>query len=426
MRKLNLFLLSLLAVTFFACDDDDDNGNGNGNTPPADGDNVQVTENITQDVTWSSDTTYELATRVSVTNGATLTIEPGTVIKGQEGQQANAKALVIADDGKINAVGTPDKPIIFTAKADNVSSGEIASPNTDPTQSGLWGGVIVLGKAPISAETNEDGQRSIEGIPTDDPTSFFGGSNPAHSSGTLKYISIRHGGTNIGQGNEINGLTLGGVGTGTTVEHIEVVANQDDGIECFGGTVNLSNTVVWNQEDDAYDMDQAYKGTLDNIIAVEGANSDHGFELDGPEGTQTGTYTLKNATIKGATGTDNQYADLRDGCQTNLENIYFFNFPADATFEINDKGTSENYLNNGTVTLKNIEINVSHLSSGNTTIPQIFKADTVNNNERTFTTLTFEEKAPDASIVSGPEDAGADKAPLQWTWAAEAGALSDL
>ena len=426
MRKLNLFLLSLLAVTFFACDDDDDNGNGNGNTPPADGDNVQVTENITQDVTWSSDTTYELATRVSVTNGATLTIEPGTVIKGQEGQQANAKALVIADDGKINAVGTPDKPIIFTAKADNVSSGEIASPNTDPTQSGLWGGVIVLGKAPISAETNEDGQRSIEGIPTDDPTSFFGGSNPAHSSGTLKYISIRHGGTNIGQGNEINGLTLGGVGTGTTVEHIEVVANQDDGIECFGGTVNLSNTVVWNQEDDAYDMDQAYKGTLDNIIAVEGTNSDHGFELDGPEGTQTGTYTLKNATIKGATGTDNQYADLRDGCQTNLENIYFFNFPADATFEINDKGTSENYLNNGTVTLKNIEINVSHLSSGNTTIPQIFKADTVNNNERTFTTLTFEEKAPDASIVSSPEDAGADKAPLQWTWAGKAGALSDL
>lgn len=426
MRKLNLFLLSLLAVTFFACDDDDDNGNGNGNTPPADGDNVQVTENITQDVTWSSDTTYELATRVSVTNGATLTIEPGTVIKGQEGQQANAKALVIADDGKINAVGTPDKPIIFTAKADNVSSGEIASPNTDPTQSGLWGGVIVLGKAPISAETNEDGQRSIEGIPTDDPTSFFGGSNPAHSSGTLKYISIRHGGTNIGQGNEINGLTLGGVGTGTTVEHIEVVANQDDGIECFGGTVNLSNTVVWNQEDDAYDMDQAYKGTLDNIIAVEGANSDHGFELDGPEGTQTGTYTLKNATIKGATGTDNQYADLRDACQTNLENIYFFNFPADATFEINDKGTSENYLNNGTVTLKNIEINVSHLSSGNTTIPQIFKADTVNNNERTFTTLTFEEKAPDASIVSSPEDAGADKAPLQWTWAGKAGALSDL
>ena len=418
MRKLNLFLLSLLAVTFFACDDDDDNGNGNGNTPPADGDNVQVTENITQDVTWSSDTTYELATRVSVTNGATLTIEPGTVIKGQEGQQANSKALVIADDGKINAVGTPDKPIIFTAKADNISSGEVASPNIDPTQSGLWGGVIVLGKAPISAETNEDGQRSIEGIPTDDPTSFFGGSNPGHSSGTLKYVSIRHGGTNIGQGNEINGLTLGGVGTGTTVEHIEVVANQDDGIECFGGTVNLNNTVVWNQEDDAYDMDQAYQGTLDNIIAVEGANSDHGFELDGPEGSKSGAYTLKNATIKGATGTDNQYADLRDDCRATLENIYYFNFPANATFELNDEATAQNYLD-GDVQLSNIEINVSHIDDGNTTIDEIFLVDE-------GSTAAFDDQAPDASIVSGPEDAGADKAPLQWTWAAEAGALSDL
>ena len=418
MRKLNLFLLSLLAVTFFACDDDDDNGNGNGNTPPADGDNVQVTENITQDVTWSSDTTYELATRVSVTNGATLTIEPGTVIKGQEGQQANSKALVIADDGKINAVGTPEEPIIFTAKADNISSGEVASPNIDPNQSGLWGGVIVLGKAPISAETNEDGQRSVEGIPTDDPTSFFGGSNPGHSSGTLKYVSIRHGGTNIGQGNEINGLTLGGVGTGTTVEHIEVVANQDDGIECFGGTVNLNNTVVWNQEDDAYDMDQAYQGTLNNIIAVEGANSDHGFELDGPEGSKSGAYTLKNATIKGATGTDNQYADLRDDCRATLENIYYFNFPANATFELNDEATAQNYLD-GDVQLSNIEINVSHIDDGNTTIDEIFLVDE-------GSTAAFDDQAPDASTVPSPEDAGADKAPLQWTWAAEAGALSDL
>lgn len=423
MRKLNLLVLALFSISLFACDDDDD-GDSNGGGPD---EGVSVTENITEDETWTSDNVYVLGDRISVTNGATLTIEPGTIIKGEEGQQANAKALVIADDGKINAEGTAEEPIIFTSVADEISPGEVQSPNLSPDRSGLWGGVLVLGKAPISAETNEDGQRSVEGIPTNDPTSFFGGSNPSHSSGTLKYVSIRHGGTNIGQGNEINGLTLGGVGTGTTVENIEVVANQDDGIECFGGTVNITNALVWNQEDDAYDMDQAYQGTIDNIIAVEGAKSDHGFELDGPEGSKEGTYTLKNATIKGFADGPNEYADLRDGCSTFLENIYFTNFPADATFEINDKETSENYLNKGKVKLTNIEINVDHIDDGNTTLDEIFKADTVDNDERTFTTPTFEEKAPDAEIVSGgPKDAGADKAPLQWTWGAKAGGLSDL
>lgn len=418
MRKLNLFLLTILSVTFFACDDDDGNGNGSDNgSPSEDANQVRITGNITQDQTWTSDSVYVLADRISVT-GATLTIEPGTIIKGEKGQQANSKALVIADDGKINAEGTAEEPIIFTSIADEISPGEIKSPNLSSDQRGLWGGVIVLGKAPISAETNADGQRSVEGIPTDDPTSFFGGSQRGHSSGTLKYVSIRHGGTNIGQGNEINGLTLGGVGTGTTVEYISVIGNQDDGIECFGGTVNINNALVWNQADDAYDMDQAYQGTIDNIIAVEGSQSDHAMELDGPEGSKEGTYTIRNASFKGYVNSDNQYADLRDDCTAKLENIYFFNFPSDATFELNDEATAQNYLD-GDVTITNHELNVSHIDNGKTTIPGIYNVDEGSTN-------AFDQKEPDAEIVSSPNDAGADKSPLSWTWAAKAGELSDF
>ncbi len=416
MRKLNFFALALLAVTFFACDDDDGDDDNGG---PSNGGNetVTVSENVTEDETWSSDQIYRLADRISVTNDATLTIEPGTIIKGEAGRGANSTALVVGRNGKIDAEGTPDEPIIFTSVADEIQPGEgVASPNLAPDQNGLWGGVLILGKAPISAESTPN---QVEGIPTDDETGLYGGSNPSHSSGTFKYVSIRHGGANIGEGNEINGLTLAGVGTGTTVEHIEVVANQDDGIECFGGTVNLTNAMVWNQADDAYDMDQAYQGTIDNVLAVEESRSDHGLELDGPEGQSEGTYTIRNATIKGAQGSGNQYADLRDDCTTNLENIYFFNYPSNATFELNDEATAQNYLN-GNVQLSNIEINVDHLDGdGNTTIDEIFLVDE-------GSTEAFNQQAPDAETVSSPNEAGADKASLQWTWAGNAGALSNL
>ena len=139
------------------------------------------------------------------------------------------------------AEGTADAPIIFTSVADEISpedvaAGNFGSPNLLPTMDGLWGGVIVLGKAPISASADEV---QIEGIPTSDTNGLYGGDSPDDNSGKLRYISIRHGGANIGEGNEINGLSLGGVGTGTVVENIEIVSNQDDGVEWFGGTVNV-------------------------------------------------------------------------------------------------------------------------------------------------------------------------------------------
>ena len=257
---------------------------------------VVVTENVTANTTWTADKIWILGSRIAVTSGVTLTIEPGTIIKGQAGTGANATALIIARGAKINAVGTAAAPIIFTSIADEIQPGQIASPNLDPTLSGLWGGLMIMGNAPISADA---ASVQIEGIPASDPNGLYGGSDAADNSGVVKFISIRHGGANIGEGNEINGLTLGGVGNGTVIENVEVVANQDDGIEFFGGTVNVTNALVWNAGDDAIDTDQAWAGTLNNFIVVCGNQTDHALEIDGPEGSLLAGHTLTNGTVKG-------------------------------------------------------------------------------------------------------------------------------
>ncbi|MEZ4956356.1 MAG: hypothetical protein R2825_22550 [Saprospiraceae bacterium] len=292
---------------------------------------VRVTSNITADATWTANKTYILATRVAVVNGVTLTIEPGTVIKGEAGQGPNATALLVARGGKINACGTADLPIIFTSIADNITGADVAagnleSPNLNPDVNGLWGGVLLLGKAKISV-AGDAVEAQIEGIPTSDPNGLYGGTDDADNSGTLCYVSIRHGGTNIGDGNEINGLTLGGVGSGTSINHIEIVANQDDGVEWFGGTVSVSNLVVWNNGDDAVDTDQAWAGTLDNFVVVGPANSC--LELDGPEGSYKAGHKIQNGYVIANTGSEvtlNEFLIDVDGGATativDLKNIY--------------------------------------------------------------------------------------------------------
>ena len=115
---------------------------------------------------------------------------------------------------------------------------------------------------------------------------MYGGADPADNSGKLEYVSVRHGGANIGEGNEINGITFGGVGTGTVVNYIEVVGNQDDGVEFFGGSVNASNVIVMNVGDDAIDGDQAYSGTITNFAILCSDETDHAFEIDGAEGAR--------------------------------------------------------------------------------------------------------------------------------------------
>lgn len=289
---------------------------------------VRITSNISGKVTWTADKTYVLGGRIFVVDGGELTIEAGTVIKGEAGSGPNATALIVARGGKIFANGTANAPIIFTSVADEIESGMIASPNLDPTINGLWGGLIVLGRAPGSF-AGDVIEVQIEGIPPSDTNGLYGGNIPDDNSGVIKFISIRHGGANIGEGNEINGLTLGGVGSATVIENVEVIANQDDGIEWFGGTVDVKNAIVWNSGDDAIDTDQAWAGTLDNFIVVCGTETDHALEIDGPEGSMIDGHNVKNGTVVGNAVAE--LGDFRDGANGTFENIYFFGFTDPAT-----------------------------------------------------------------------------------------------
>lgn len=378
--------------------------------------------------TWKSGSTVTLKGRVTVPDGVTLTIEAGVVIKGEPGAGANASSLLIARGGTLNANGTAAKPIIFTSSTDKIKPGQIKSPNLKPDVQGLWGGLIILGKAPISADAKAV---QIEGIPPSDTNGLYGGDKKDDNSGTIRYISIRHGGTNIGEGNEINGLTLGGVGSGTTIEYVEIVGNADDGIEPFGGSVNVKNILVWNSGDDSFDCDQAYSGTIDNFIGILGANSDHGLELDGPEGAAItpDAYTLKNGSIKGKGKgkiEKGEYADLRDDAKCTLDKIYFFNFSEKSDFELDNNKVAQNYLDSK-IKLTNLQFNVSHLTGGNKTIAQIILEKTETGETKLDIFAAAKKPLPASVKAVTTPTVGADKTKFTgWTWADKAGELADF
>lgn len=247
--------------------------------------------------TWTKDNTYILDGFVFVNSGQTLTIEAGTVIKGKAGTGANSSALIVARGGTINAVGTASSPIIFTAEQDDVTD-----PNDIPAGTrGLWGGVIILGSAQLNSSP---GETNIEGIPTTEPRGLYGGTNDADNSGTFQYVSIRHGGTDIGAGNEINGLTMGGVGSATTIDHVEVIFNADDGFEFFGGTVQCKNMIAAFCGDDCFDYDEGFRGKGQFWFALnDETDGDRGGEHDGGTSPEDGSPyahpVIYNATYVG-------------------------------------------------------------------------------------------------------------------------------
>jgi len=231
-------------------------------------------------VTWTNDNLYVLSGLVFVSEGVTLNIQAGTVIQSMPGEAENSTALVIARGGKINAMGTAAEPIIFTYQGDNG--------NSPANLRGQWGGLIILGQASLNSSP---GFSAIEGIPTNEARGIYGGSDDTDNSGVLSYVSIRHGGTLLGGDNEINGLTLGGVGSGTTIEYVEVIGNRDDGIEWFGGTVGGDHLITAFCADDALDYDEGYRGMNQFVIvhqdSEEGA-ADRGGEHDGGTDPETG------------------------------------------------------------------------------------------------------------------------------------------
>src|SRR6476660_4207270 len=262
-----LFLYSILFITAtIGCrkievDGTDNSNNNNNNNNNPDNENTILEGRITANRTLKAAYTYKLRGLVYVTNGAILTIEPGTKIVGEAGT-ANKGGLIITRSCKIIADGTIDKPIVFTSEA--------VTP-----QRGDWAGLVILGNAPTNASFNGvQGVGAIEGgINNSDNLGLYGtpatqGQNPADNSGILRYVRIEYAGYAFIPDNEINGLTFGGVGSGTVVDYVQVSYANDDSFEWFGGTVNCSHLISYRTLDDDFDTDNGFSGKVQFGIAL--------------------------------------------------------------------------------------------------------------------------------------------------------------
>lgn len=386
-----------------------------------------LTGTLNSDKTLDPTVIWSMQGRVIVPNGVTLTIPAGTIIKSKAGTGANATSLVIARGGKLFAQGTENSPIIMTSESDDISIGSNSGSSLSENVRGLWGGLLILGYAPGSF-SGDVIEFQIEGIPASETNGLYGGNNPLDNSGIIQYLSIRHGGAEIGEGNEINGLTLGCVGSATTIDHIEIVGNVDDGIEFFGGTVNASELLVWGQGDDGLDIDQAYSGTISNSMVILNDASDHALEIDGPEGSATGSFTLNNLTLVGtnneciATGVDGEIADYRKGATGNNLNIFIKNFTSGKDIELDADADALSYKS-GNLKFSGFEFSPSN-SDGN----DCFTTNLTNGsifNDRSSVGSTFESDGITiCNIVSNNSNSvGADESEFSWTYANEKGAL---
>jgi hypothetical protein len=231
------------------------------------GQDVVIQGDITSDLTLTSNNTYLLKGFVRVQSPATLTIEAGTFIFGENVSQGS---LIIEPGAKINAVGTENNPVVFTSEFAKAGSSRL------PTY-GDWGGIILLGNAKINVP---GGTAAIEG-----PGDSYGGTNDDDNSGVMQYVRIEYPGIAFSLNNEINGLTFGGVGRGTTIDHIQVSFSGDDSYEWFGGTVNCKNLIAFRGWDDEFDTDFGFSGKLQYLVGlrdpeIADQSSSNGFESD--------------------------------------------------------------------------------------------------------------------------------------------------
>jgi PKD repeat protein len=306
---------------------------------------------ITENTTWHSDTIYELGGYVYVKNNATLTIQPGTIVKG--GVSANKGCIIITRNGMINAAGTKNRPIIFTSSK---PKGQRAT--------GDWGGIIILGKAPINRPdlttgpsvaiaANEPGnQVAIEGdLDNANGDGLYGGTDANHNSGVLSYVRLEFGGVVITPGNEINGITFGGVGKATQVDHVQVTQANDDGFEWFGGNVNAKYIISHRNIDDDLDVDFGFQGKVQFALVIRdsayydrGAGpTTNGFESDndgaGSNNTPLTWPVFSNVTVMGplangkpltgslAGNSFNNGARIRRNSATSIFNSVFMGWP---------------------------------------------------------------------------------------------------
>lgn len=230
--------------------------------PPPPARRIEVNGPITADTTWSGRNTYILKQHIFVQAG-TLTIQPGATIIGEPGS-----SLVITREARIQAVGTAAKPIVFTS----------AQP-AGSRRPGDWGGVVLLGKAPINVA---GGETYIEGFAANvDDRTKYGGPDAAHSCGFLKYARIEFAGFKLVNNNELNGLTMGGCGRGTEIDYVQVHKGADDGVEMFGGTADLKHVLVTSPDDDGLDWDFGYNGRVQFLVVQQDLEvGNYGIEAD--------------------------------------------------------------------------------------------------------------------------------------------------
>lgn len=312
---MNLKTLALMAtvLTFTACSSDSDgdgNGNGNGGNEGGTGSSIVVGDNILSGSLTGEQTLeakeYILNGTVVIEDGGRLNIPAGTTIKAREGFSSY---LLVAQGGKLYAEGTATNPVVFTA-------------NTTSPTSGYWGGIIINGRAPISG-TNAD--MSDTGLTEIDNNYRYGGSIANDNSGMLSYVQILYAGARSTADIEHNGLTLNGVGNGTTIENLYILESADDAIEFFGGTVNVTNLLAVNPDDDMFDFTQGYSGTLKNCYGVWESNytsteaDPRGIEADGnldgiyPSHLRQSDFRVENMTIvNNAANTQNNVDRMQD------------------------------------------------------------------------------------------------------------------
>lgn len=241
---------------------------------------IHLTGDITVNKTWGRNNIYIIDPGFHyVKNNATLTIQSGTLIKG------NGGSLVITRGAKLIANGTETAPIIFTSSK---AAGSRAA--------GDWGGVLLCGKAPIN---DPAGERAIEGG-VDPVLGLYGGTDPNDNSGSLKYVRIEYAGIAYQPNNETNGLTCGGVGAGTVLDHIQVSRGGDDSFEWFGGRVNAKYLVAYAGLDDDFDTDYGFEGNVQFALGLRDPNTadisgSNGFESDNDAtGTTNAPFTDAN------------------------------------------------------------------------------------------------------------------------------------
>jgi hypothetical protein len=294
MKKILLSTLACSALLFNSCSSEEDSTTTGPSTENLSG-------NLTTNLRLQNDgTQYVLNGALLVKNGATLTIDAGVTIKALAG--GTDVYILVEKGGKIIADGTPSNPIRFTSNASNPAPGD-------------WGGLIINGKAPISRQSGSASNAATEvntGI-------FFGGDVSNDNSGILDHVILEYTGARIDDETEHNGLTLNGVGSGTTISNIFIKNGDDDAIEFFGGTVNASNILVVNPKDDMFDFSQGYTGTCNNLYGIREAgytavtSDPRGIEADGNlDGNSPTDINQSNFTINGISIIHKGGIDLTD------------------------------------------------------------------------------------------------------------------